>query len=112
MTKIFWSIPILGVYTYIVTTLVDLGYQTYFNIPAYFLHASITSNISFFFILLWSMWQIFMSFSWWWIIIIPIVGSLVFYFRDHLLRLATVALIIFALSAFNFGTHLAQTRDT
>ncbi len=112
MNRLFWSIPVLAVYSYVVTILFDFGYQIYFGVPAYFIQSSVTGNTIFFYILVQSIRQIIINLGWWWLLFLPILGALVFYFQKHIVTLVTVFLIIFAMLAVNFGMSIAQTADT
>jgi len=109
-----WSIPLITVYLYTATVLTQYGYNSYFNLPANFVEASIQKNITYFFDLLSLAQHVAGSMRWWvWLVVIAATLLILFaYFSYQGFKLlqfgATVLLFAMLWGSYNYGWQVAS----
>jgi len=110
-----WSIPLITVYLYTATVLSQYGYNSYFNLPANFVEASIQKNITHFFDLLGFAQSVAGSMRWWaWIVaIVTTVVIVLAYFSSYtykvLVQIAATIFLLFVLSGtYGYGWRTAM----
>jgi hypothetical protein len=99
ISGIFWTIPGVIVYIYVITVLTQYGFLSYFDIPGNFIEASLRENIIYLYWLFSVFLVIVKIIGWWWILILPL-AFLIYFLYDHEFKIiGTFALIAFAVFA-------------
>ena len=117
MSKLL-SIPVISIYLYAVTILTQYGYNSYFNIPANFIEASLKENIIYFFGIFQLASAIVGLMRWWmWVVVILAALIILFLFSLHsawrsFFSFCGVLLLgYFLYGSYNFGTLLAKSTS-
>jgi hypothetical protein len=114
-----WSIPLIGIYLYGITSLTQYGYNSFFNIPGSYVETSLRANIIYFFQLFKAAEMVAGLMRWWvWAMVIFILAIFILlYLLDStlskiIISLITLILLIFLVNSFNFGYSLAANTQT
>jgi len=113
MTEFFWSIPGIAIYIYVINILAQYGWNMYYQIPASFIDASITSNTTFMHVIIGALIMVALA-HWILSIIIIAVVSLSFYVANRigskkgLLALFAILAIVIGWKFYDFGSYLAK----
>lgn len=110
----FWSIPVLTIYFYAATILMQYGFISFFNIPSSYLEYSIKDNIIYFFELIKMIISVVSALKWLGISFLLAPSLLIFYLCSTSSRWhnffkwsAILISILFIIFSYNFGDFIA-----
>lgn len=114
-----WSIPLISLFFYLVTTITQHGFNSYFNIPANFIEVSLRHNIVYFYRLFSSAMLIAGIMQWWmWVVVIFAILTIIFLYNFDsiiykILRgIFIIILLIILIKSFDFGYQLAKNTSS
>lgn len=117
--KRFLSIPVIGIYCYIVTVLFQYGYNSYFGIPTAFIESSIKDNVLYLFFMYNIITSVVGSFDWLlWVLfvftLLLIVGPIFFWkhYPKVLLLVSAIIIVFVTLYISKFGAYVARLSET
>ncbi len=113
-----WSIPLISLFFYLVTTITQYGFNSYFNIPPSFIEVSLRYNIVYFYRLFNTGIYLAGIMKWWiWVVIVFSILIVVFLYNfssllSKFLRYIFVfILLIIVIISYNFGIELAKNTS-